>query len=330
MVVTGGNRGLGFACAQALAGSGQNCCVIIAGHDREGIANAAGRLRQAGAARVEPMLLNLASQRSIHFFTENLAQQVRLGHLPPLHAVVCNAAVQLPAAVTHTADGYEQTFGVNYLGHFMLVNSLLPLLAEPGRVVVVGGGEGKWWRRVEPALPADLPEARRLAWPEGPEGLRLSGLARYRFSKQYLLWFAFELHRRLAAARAAGGPDLGVNVYYPSPTPGTGLARHWPACLQWLWHSKPLRTLGRACGARLHTLEESGRSLAGLVLDPALQGVSGRYFQGLYERHSMDINGDPAVAQKLWADCAELLRRHPGEKVVRPKVAFGVRPVLGH
>ena len=35
VVITGGNQGVGFACAAALADSRQNCCIIIAGHNRK-------------------------------------------------------------------------------------------------------------------------------------------------------------------------------------------------------------------------------------------------------------------------------------------------------
>jgi NAD(P)-dependent dehydrogenase (short-subunit alcohol dehydrogenase family) len=33
-----------------------------------------------------------------------------------------------------TADGFEATFGVNHLGHFVLVNELLPILIPPARI----------------------------------------------------------------------------------------------------------------------------------------------------------------------------------------------------
>ena len=41
-----------------------------------------------------------------------------------------------------SADGFESTFAVNHLGHFLLTHKLLPALeaAAPSRVVVVGSG----------------------------------------------------------------------------------------------------------------------------------------------------------------------------------------------
>jgi NAD(P)-dependent dehydrogenase (short-subunit alcohol dehydrogenase family) len=326
VVVTGGNQGLGFVCAEALALSGQIGCVIIAGHDRERIASAADTLRQRGAIQVEPMLLNLASRRSIHFFTENLAEEIRLGHLPPLQAVICNAGVQIPGALALTNDGFEQTFGVNCLGHFMLVNALLPQLAWRSRIVIVGGGTGHLWKPLNLGTVPAPPAARDLAWPERPGGLRLSGLARYRLSKQCNVLFAHELHRRLVSARPPGGPEVTVNLYYPSLTPGTQLARHWPGWARWLWRSQVLDTLGRACGAKIPTVAQSGRALARMVLDPALRGVSGRYFQGFTELQSKVIIADSDASQKWWAECAELVQ---GQSLGEARQPLGVASAVG-
>ena len=41
---------------------------------------------------------------------------------PPLYALVCNAGVQFIDKTHYTKDGFEATFGVNHLGHFLLAN----------------------------------------------------------------------------------------------------------------------------------------------------------------------------------------------------------------
>ncbi len=43
----------------------------------------------------------------------------------------------LASVPTYTQDGFEMTFGVNCLGHFLLVNLLLPQLVAPARIVFV-------------------------------------------------------------------------------------------------------------------------------------------------------------------------------------------------
>ena len=40
----------------------------------------------------------------------------------------------------HTADGFETQFGTNYLGHFVLINRIAPLIRSGGRVVILSSG----------------------------------------------------------------------------------------------------------------------------------------------------------------------------------------------
>lgn len=318
VIITGGNQGLGYACAEALACSDQNWCVVIAGHERDRIAAAAGKLRQSSKAQVEPMLLNLASQRSIRYFSENLSEKLRDGCLPPVRALVCNAAVQVTAGIQYTADGYEQTFGVNHLGHFLLVNLLLPQISSPGRILIVGDGTPRTRNFAGLLNRPVLPEARRLAWPESPSGLHMNGLRRYRTSKWCNLLFASELHRRLNESSAVHA-GIDVNLYDPSTTPGTQLIRSWPSTLQRIWQSKTLHSVARCFGAKISTVERTGRSMAGLIMNPELRGVSGKYFQGFNEKNPQDLVCDASLARKLWEDSTDLVRwNKPAEVYVDP------------
>jgi NAD(P)-dependent dehydrogenase (short-subunit alcohol dehydrogenase family) len=61
----------------------------------------------------------------------------------PLHALINNAGVMLSSRQL-TADGLEKDFMVNYLGHFLLTNLLLPELElTNGRVVNVSSSMHK-------------------------------------------------------------------------------------------------------------------------------------------------------------------------------------------
>ena len=72
----------------------------------------------------------------------------------------------------------------------------------------------------------------------------------------------------------------------------------------------------RPTSANVHNPDESGRALARLVLDPALVGTSGRYFEGLREIRSSPESYDEAKASALWDQSAELVGlRH--DEVVR-------------
>ena len=329
VIVTGGNAGLGYACAEALTCSGQKWCVIIAGHERDRISAAADKLRLSSRSQVEPMLLNLGSHRSIRYFSENLSESLRDGNIPPVRALVCNAGVQTGSGIAYTADGFEQTFGVNHLGHFLLVNLLLSQITSPGRIIIVGGGTPRSLNVGGLLNPPAVPAARRRAWPESPGGLRLNGLRRYRTSKLCNLLFAYELNRRLGEfSPAAGLSGIDVNVFDPSVTPGTSLKRSWPFLRQRLWQSRTLHSLARCFGARIATVEQSGRSMAGLVMKPEWQGLSGKYIKVLNEQNPRDIQCNPAMARKLWEESAELVSwRKPAEVFVEPAAFVYSEPV---
>ena len=76
------------------------------------------------AAAVLP--LDLASLASVREFVDLF----RVGRLPPLAGLVCNAGLQNIGTPQRTVDGFETTFAVNHLGHFLLANLLLPDFLE--------------------------------------------------------------------------------------------------------------------------------------------------------------------------------------------------------
>ena len=82
---------------------------------------------------IQGLELDLASLQSVRHFVQQLAQL----NIPQLKGLVCNAGVQIVFGTTFTVDGFETTFGVNHLAHFLLVNLLLPQMMENSRIVFV-------------------------------------------------------------------------------------------------------------------------------------------------------------------------------------------------
>jgi hypothetical protein len=56
----------------------------------------------------------------------------------------------------------------------------------------------------------------------------------------------------------------------------------------------------------IHTPAESGAALARLVVDPALEGASGKYFEGIREIPSSVESYDSARGKELWQASAAL------------------------
>jgi NAD(P)-dependent dehydrogenase (short-subunit alcohol dehydrogenase family) len=140
IIITGGNIGLGYAAAQILAEFGGK--ILLACRDIDAGERAALAIRSAtGNADVRCALLDLSSLESVRTFASALTLKNER-----IFALVCNAGVWIPSdgkqQQTKTQDGYEIHFGVNHLGHFALIQSLVPQLVQSNsmdhtRIVIV-------------------------------------------------------------------------------------------------------------------------------------------------------------------------------------------------
>lgn len=184
IVITGGNSGLGYEAALALAR--KHATVVLACRDLDKARAAAAQIAAAtpaAPAAVEVMQLDLASLASVRTFAA--AFQARHQTLD----VLINNAGVMALPYRTTADGFEMHFGTNHLGHFALTGLLLDLLlaAEGGRVVTVSAGFYRLGRiRFDD-----------LQWERGYRKWRAYGT-----SKLANLLFTFELQRRADATGA--------------------------------------------------------------------------------------------------------------------------------
>jgi NAD(P)-dependent dehydrogenase (short-subunit alcohol dehydrogenase family) len=120
ILVTGSSDGHGKRVAQELAARGAS--VLVHGRDRE---------RTEAAAR------EIASEHVRIADLATLDDVRRLaGEIEELDTLVNNAGLIVPER-RESADGYELTFAVNYLSHFLLTALLLGKLREPARIVNV-------------------------------------------------------------------------------------------------------------------------------------------------------------------------------------------------
>ena len=301
VVITGGNTGLGFGCANAILKSpnGAPWHVILACRD-EGRAQAAVDQLTSGAGvagQVETMSLDLASLASVRAFAAELTKRLSTGTIPPLHAVVCNAGVNPLNTKRVTADGFESAFGINHLGHFLLVNELLPVLHSPARVVVVASGVHDPAQKSGVPAPAWNNPAALAHGELGPaaasDNTLASGQRRYSTSKLANVYFAYALASRLPAGITA-------NAFDPGLMPGTALMREAPALLRFIVKHIPITLLRRLFSPNVHTAQESGDALARLVTDPELATTTGRYFEGRRQIRSSDESYNNERAVELW------------------------------
>ncbi|HXX47955.1 MAG TPA: SDR family NAD(P)-dependent oxidoreductase [Myxococcota bacterium] len=289
VLITGGNSGIGLECARELARQGWR--VLIASRNRRASEAAARGM----AGQVEALDLDLASRASVRALVKDVAARGL-----PLRALVCNSGLQFMTGPQLSADGYELTFAVNHLGHFLLANLLLDTLAAnaPARIVVVSSGVHDPARRTGMPRPS-IGDLDVLSATGGSKPGAFNGQRAYVNSKLCNLWFAYELARRCA------GRGITVNAWEPGLVPGSGLARDFPAALRWIWNWV---LPGLAAGLSpflpsISTAARSGRDLARMVTDPALEKTTGKYFPShtrWQETPSSDESYDRERATALW------------------------------
>ena len=129
VVITGGNSGVGLETAVGLASAGAR--VVMGCRDRAKADAAVTDIRaRSGNDAVESRPLDLADLASVRTFAESL------GDLDHIDVLINNAGLILDHR-TETAQGFESTFGINHLGHFLLTRLLDPQLrAAPGARIV--------------------------------------------------------------------------------------------------------------------------------------------------------------------------------------------------
>jgi NAD(P)-dependent dehydrogenase (short-subunit alcohol dehydrogenase family) len=194
-IITGGNGGLGYQCARVIAAASPQWQVIIASRDHakseEAVRSIVAETRNSHVAAIE---LNLGSLDSVRRFSEDFAAR----GLPPIGAIVCNAGIQTVRDLTHTDDGYETTFAINHLGHFLLVNLLLRHLSDRARIVMVSSGTHNPDQFTGMPKP-DYSDAISAAQRKSDTDPGTAGRRAYTTSKLCNIMFAYELSRRLKA-----------------------------------------------------------------------------------------------------------------------------------
>lgn len=301
VLITGGNSGIGFECARDLARRGWR--VVIASRDKNASARAVETIgRESGPDSISAMELDLASPDRVRAFAAEFLRKDL-----PLKALVCNAGLQMNRDRKFSAEGYELTFAVNHLGHYLLTNLLVDKLrdAAPSRIVVTASGVH------DPALKTGMPfpkyrDIEDIARTGGSPEDSYNGRLAYVNSKLCNVWFVYELARRLQAA-GLSTPErpITVNGFDPGLVPGSGLARDYPAALQFLWHNV-LPGVARVVSTFKPTINpapKSGQALARLAFDPALEGVTGKYFPShtrWAEAPSSEVSYDVDMAHRLW------------------------------
>jgi NAD(P)-dependent dehydrogenase (short-subunit alcohol dehydrogenase family) len=297
VVITGANVGIGFAAARFLAAIPGWHVVLACRNEIK--ANAAMRDIELSLphSRVGFIPLDLFSLASVRGFPAALSA----AHIPPLSALVLNAGgINMKAkSLEFTDDGFERTFQLNFLGHFLLANLLIENMATPSRIVFVSSDlHDPAATRMGKLMPAKYGPVADLAYGAGTAA-NLQPMARYATAKMYAMMAAYELDRRL---RKLDKP-ITVNSWSPGVVPTTQAGRDMNPLMKKIMTN---RWFVNFMGSHLATEEEAGQALGRLVTDARYAEISGRYFDGFDEIPSSVESRDEAKARSVWEQTARL------------------------
>jgi NAD(P)-dependent dehydrogenase (short-subunit alcohol dehydrogenase family) len=167
---------------------------------------------------------------------------------------------------TKSADGYEYTFAVNYLAAFLLTRLLIPALHRSAPA-----------RIVNVASIGQAPVNFDDVMLERGYNMDLA----YAQSKLAMIAFTFELAARLR------NQDVSATALHPATL-------------------MPTKLVFENVGRTVDSLEQGVAATLRLVIDPELEGVSGKYFDGLQEAAADPQAYDADARRRLW-DLSERL-----------------------
>jgi NAD(P)-dependent dehydrogenase (short-subunit alcohol dehydrogenase family) len=280
VVITGATGGIGRELARELARRG--AAITLLARDRDRGDAVAGTLPTAPGDSPAPEVLvaDLGDLGSVRRAADELNQ--RYGRID----VLVNNAGMVGARSAVSPDGFDLMMATNHLGPFLLTNLLLSRLAGAGSARIVNTAS-------EAHRGGGRPEPESLGTP-APYGM-VGAQRAYGRSKLMNVLFTAELARRLE------GTKITANCFCPGLV-ATGLAREAPGIQ---------RTLGRLAGTPLVRRPEQGARMGlRLVLDPELDGVSGRFFTstpGARLLPSVAAVGDAAYQREVWDRSATLV-----------------------
>ena len=279
IVITGGNSGIGKEAAVALAGMGAT--TVITARDAAKGRSALDEVRsRSGSDTVEVMALDLGDFASIRAFSAELHER-----FDRLDVLVNNAGAILTERQV-TAQGFEATFGVNHLGHFLLTDLLLDRLraSAPSRIVNVASFAHRF------ALSG-------LSFHDLQSERRYRSMDAYAKSKLANVLFTTELARRLE------GTGVTANCLHPG-TVATGFG----GADDTTGFERVSMMLGRAF---FINAEKGARTIVYLASSPEVADRTGGYYVRGRLHPPSNAGRDPDAARRLWEASEALVASVP-------------------
>ena len=265
VMITGANSGIGKETARALAKKGATLIMICRNKER-GEAALEDLKEKTKSDKLELYLADLADPDAI----QRAVTQFREKH-DKLDILINNAGLVLSEKII-TPLGYEKTFTVNHLGHFLLTNLLLDLLIKsaPSRIINVSSG---------------VHTTANLNFDDLNLSSNYMSYRAYSNSKLANLLFTYELARRLE------GTGVTVNALHPGFV-RTNFGRRGRK-----WYTRTLFDIARIFAI---SVEEGAKTSIYLASSPEVKNVTGKYLYKSKPMKSSKASYDREAQKKLW------------------------------
>jgi NAD(P)-dependent dehydrogenase (short-subunit alcohol dehydrogenase family) len=270
VVITGANQGIGKESALALGKMGAKLVLVCRSEDKARAAIA--DLEKAGIQGIELVVANMGVQADVRRAAAEI--KAKLARID----VLLNNAGMLCTSRRDTVDGIEETFATNHLGYFLFTNLLLDVLKKsaPSRIVNVASMAHK--------------QVRRVAWDDIQMKKSWSAFRAYGQSKLCNILFTRELARRLE------GTGVTANSLHPGVI-GSGFGHTDGGFMSMLVSiAKPF----------MMTPEQGAKTQIWLASSPAVEGVTGKYFNKCAETTPSRGAQEEGAPERLWALSEEL------------------------
>ncbi|TFF37351.1 SDR family oxidoreductase [Mucilaginibacter psychrotolerans] len=270
-VITGATSGIGKETALALAKKGHALYLLVRDMDK--------------GEETKQELINLSKNNNIYLVFCDLADMDSIRNAVGILKsslfsinVLINNAGGIFAQRQVTRDGFEMTFAVNYLGHFLLTHLLMPLL-EKGQARVINVSSDA--HRMGKAQFKDL------QW----ETATYSPLKAYAMAKLFNIYFT----RSIAVKYGPKGvTSFALHPGVVNTNFGEGLSG---SSRMWLWLARPF----------MITAEQGAQGVVYLATGSRIDAKSGKYFKdGKVHSPSARATDDDA-RKKLWEMSLEMI-----------------------
>lgn len=301
IVITGANSGLGFETARLLLQHDVPLVLACRNADKGQKAKTALTETGARASAIEIAQLDVSDFDSVRRFAKTCKQK-------QIQSLICNAGIQVVTGVRRNADGVEETFATNHLGHFLLARQLLPSLATGGRIVFVSSNTHDPCKLTGmPAPKADDLESLAQGTAFAHDSIAVAGRRRYTTSKLCNVLCAYEFARRVEHTPIAS-KQLQVCAFDPGLMPGTGLAREYGTTMKWMWHNvMPTMT---ALIPNINTVSVSAQRLADVAIGK-IAIKNGSYVSNGRVCRSSKRSYDTDLSARLWTLSSNLVELSP-------------------